>query len=185
MFRRMENDKAWHDFEGRMWKQEINVRDFIQKNYHAYDGDESFLEGPTEATKKLWDKVQVYQKVERAQGGILDMETKVVSSLTSYGAGYIDEDAPELEKIVGLQTDLPLKRAFMPFGGIKMAEQACTSHGYEPDPELHRSAGFLRFRFFAHADAGGRDRQCRVRGLDRYEPGFLRPQRISLRIHTP
>ena len=138
MFRRMENDKAWHSFEGRMWKQEINVRDFIQKNYHAYDGDESFLEGPTEATEKLWNKVQIYQKVERAQGGILDMETKVVSSLTSYGAGYIDEDAPELEKIVGLQTDFPLKRAFMPFGGIKMAEQACTSHGYEPDPELHR-----------------------------------------------
>ena len=138
MFRRMENDKAWHGFEGRMWKQEINVRDFIQKNYHAYDGDETFLEGPTKATEKLWNKVQVYQKVERAEGGILDMETKVVSSLTSYGAGYIDEDAPELEKIVGLQTDLPLKRAFMPFGGIKMAEQACTSHGYEPDPELHR-----------------------------------------------
>ncbi len=138
MFRRMENDKAWHGFEGRMWKQEINVRDFIQKNYHAYDGDETFLEGPTKATEKLWNKVQVYQKVERAKGGILDMETKVVSSLTSYGAGYIDEDAPELEKIVGLQTDLPLKRAFMPFGGIKMAEQACTSHGYEPDPELHR-----------------------------------------------
>lgn len=138
MFRRMENDKAWHGFEGRMWKQEINVRDFIQKNYHAYDGDETFLEGPTKATEKLWNKVQVYQKVERAKGGILDMETKVVSSLTSYGAGYIYEDAPELEKIVGLQTDLPLKRAFMPFGGIKMAEQACTSHGYEPDPELHR-----------------------------------------------
>ena len=138
MFRRMENDKAWHGFEGRMWKQEINVRDFIQKNYHAYDGDETFLEGPTKATEKLWNKVQVYQKVERAEGGILDMETKVVSSLTSYGAGYIYEDAPELEKIVGLQTDLPLKRAFMPFGGIKMAEQACTSHGYEPDPELHR-----------------------------------------------
>ena len=138
MFKRMENDKAWHGFEGRMWKQEINVRDFIQKNYRSYDGDETFLEGPTQATEKLWNKVQEYQKVERAQGGILDMETKVVSSLTSYGAGYVIEDEPELEKIVGLQTDLPLKRAFMPFGGIKMAEQACTSNGYTPDPELHR-----------------------------------------------
>ncbi len=138
MFKRMENDKAWHGFEGRMWKQEINVRDFIQKNYHSYDGDESFLEGPTQATEKLWNKVQAYQKVERAQGGILDMETKVVSSLTSYGAGYVIEDEPELEKIVGLQTDFPLKRAFMPFGGIKMAEQACTSNGYTPDPEIHR-----------------------------------------------
>ncbi len=138
MFKRMENDKAWHGFEGRMWKQEINVRDFIQKNYHSYDGDESFLEGPTQATEKLWNKVQEYQKVERAQGGILDMETKIVSSLTSYGAGYVIEDEPELEKIVGLQTDLPLKRAFMPFGGIKMAEQACTSNGYTPDPEIHR-----------------------------------------------
>ena len=138
MFRRMKNDKAWHGFEGRMWKQEINVRDFIQKNYHSYNGDESFLEGATQATEKLWNKVQAYQKVERAQGGILDMETKVVSGLTAYGAGYIIEDEPELEKIVGLQTDLPLKRAFMPFGGIKMAEQACTSNGYTPDPELHR-----------------------------------------------
>ena len=138
MFKRMENDKAWHGFEGRMWKQEINVRDFIQKNYHSYNGDESFLEGATESTEKLWNKVQAYQKVERAQGGVLDMETKVVSGLTAYGAGYIIEDEPELEKIVGLQTDFPLKRAFMPFGGIKMAEQACTSNGYTPDPELHR-----------------------------------------------
>ena len=138
MFKRMENDKAWHGFEGRMWKQEINVRDFIQKNYHSYNGDESFLEGATESTEKLWNKVQAYQKVERAKGGILDMETKVVSGLTSYGAGYIIADEPELEKIVGLQTDLPLKRAFMPFGGIKMAEQACTSNGYTPDPEIHR-----------------------------------------------
>lgn len=130
--------EAWNGFEGRIWKEEINVRDFIQKNYSPYYGDESFLEGPTEATDYLWDRVQRFQKAERAKGGILDMETKIVSTLTSYGAGYIDEDKPELEKIVGIQTDIPLKRAFMPFGGIKMAEQACTSNGYEPDPELHR-----------------------------------------------
>ena len=130
--------EAWDGFEGRLWKIEVNTRDFIQKNYRPYDGDESFLESSTEATDYLWDKVQRYQKAERAKGGILDMETKVVSGLTAYGAGYIDEDHPEMEKIVGLQTDLPLKRAFMPFGGIKMAEQACETNGYTPDPELHR-----------------------------------------------
>ena len=138
MFKRMENPAAWDGFEGRIWKEEINVRDFIQKNYTPYDGDENFLEAPTEATNKLWDMVQRLQKAERAKGGVLDMETKVVSGLTAYGAGYIFEDEPELEKIVGLQTDLPLKRAFMPFGGIKMAEQACETNGYTPDPELHR-----------------------------------------------
>ncbi len=138
MFKRMENPEAWDGFEGRMWKQEINVRDFIQKNYTQYNGDENFLEGPTDATNKLWDMVQRLQKAERAKGGVLDMETKVVSGLTAYGAGYIFPDEPELEKIVGLQTDLPLKRAFMPFGGIKMAEQACETNGYTPDPELHR-----------------------------------------------
>ena len=130
MFKRMENPVAWDGFEGRMWKQEINVRDFIQKNYTQYNGDENFLEGPTDATNKLWDMVQKLQKAERAKGGVLDMETKVVSGLTAYGAGYIFEDEPELEKIVGLQTDLPLKRAFMPFGGIKMAEQACKCNYY-------------------------------------------------------
>ena len=138
MFKRMENPEAWDGFEGRMWKQEINVRDFIQKNYTQYNGDENFLEGPTDATNKLWDMVQRLQKAERAKGGVLDMETKVVSGLTAYGAGYIFPDEPELEKIVGLQTDLPLKRAFMPFGGIKMAEQACETNGYTPNPELHR-----------------------------------------------
>ncbi len=134
----MEDQRAWQGFEGRIWKKEVNVRDFIQKNYRPYDGDESFLAGSTEATDKLWDMVQRLQKAERAKGGILDMETKVVSGLTAYGAGYIFEDEPELEKIVGLQTDLPLKRAFMPFGGIKMAEQACETNGYTPDPELHK-----------------------------------------------
>ena len=130
-------EEAWEGFEGRIWKLEVNTRDFIQKNYRPYDGDESFLEGPTDATVSLWKKVQQLQKEERAKGGVLDMETKVVSGMTAYGAGYIDEDDPQLEKVVGIQTDKPLKRAFMPFGGIKMAEQACETYGYTPDPELH------------------------------------------------
>ena len=132
-----QNYEAWNGFEGRIWKLEVNVRDFIQKNYQPYDGDESFLEGPTEATRELWNIVQGLQKEERAKGGVLDMETKIVSGLKAYGAGYIS-DRPELEKVVGLQTDKPLKRAFMPFGGIKMAEQACETYGYTPDPELHK-----------------------------------------------
>ena len=131
------NNEAWEGFSGRIWKMEINTRDFIQKNYRQYDGDESFLEGTTEATDKLWKKVQELQKQERAKGGVLDMETKVVSGLTAYGAGYISDD-PSLEKVVGIQTDKPLKRAFMPFGGIKMAEQACQTYGYTPDEEIHR-----------------------------------------------
>lgn len=134
----MINFKEWEGFEGRIWKEEINVRDFIQKNYTPYEGDSSFLAGPTEATDKLWGKLQELQKEERAKGGVLDMETEVVSTLTSYGPGYIDESMKDLEKVVGLQTDKPLKRAFMPFGGIKMAEQACTTNGYEPAPELHK-----------------------------------------------
>ncbi len=116
----------------------MNTRDFIQKNYRPYDGDESFLAGPTEATDRLWGILQGLQKEERAKGGVLDMETEVVSSLTSYGPGYISEETKDLEKVVGLQTDKPLKRAFMPFGGIKMAEQACTTYGYTPNPELHK-----------------------------------------------
>ncbi len=134
----MRKVEAWEGFEGRIWKEEVNVRDFIQKNYCPYDGDESFLTGPTQATNTLWAKVQELQKEERAKGGVLDMETKVVSGLTSYGAGYIDEDNKSLEKVVGLQTDKPLKRAFMPFGGIKMAEQACETYGYTPDADLHK-----------------------------------------------
>jgi len=126
------------DFEGSLWKEEVNVRDFIQKNYTVYDGDESFLAGPTDATNKLWGILQGLQKEERAKGGVLDMETKVVSGITAYGPGYISEADKDLEKVVGLQTDKPLKRAFMPFGGIKMAEQACSTYGYEPDPELHK-----------------------------------------------
>ena len=128
----------WAGFKGRLWKEEINVRDFIQNNYTPYDGDESFLAGPTEATNKLWGKLQELQKEERAKGGVLDMETKVVTGLTAYGPGYIDESMKDLEQVVGLQTDKPLKRAFMPYGGIKMAQQACETYGYTPDPELHK-----------------------------------------------
>ena len=128
--------EQWAGFEGRIWKEEVNVRDFIQKNYKPYDGDESFLAGPTEATNKLWGALQKLQKAEREKGGVLDCETEVVSGLTSYGPGYIDEDLKDLEQIVGLQTDKPLKRAFMPYGGIRMAEQAAESYGYEINPEL-------------------------------------------------
>ncbi len=130
--------EQWEGFEGSLWKEEVNVRDFIQKNYTVYDGDESFLADPTDATNKLWGILQGLQKEERAKGGVLDMETKVVSGITSYGPGYISEADKDLEKVVGLQTDKPLKRAFMPFGGIKMAEQACSTYGYDPDPELHK-----------------------------------------------
>ncbi|WP_294374479.1 formate C-acetyltransferase [uncultured Clostridium sp.] len=130
--------EQWAGFEGRLWKEEINVRDFIQKNYKPYDGDESFLADPTDATNKLWGRLQELQKEERAKGGVLDMETEVVSGLTAYGPGYIDESLKDLEKIVGLQTDKPLKRAFMPYGGIKMAEQSCENYGYKPNPELHK-----------------------------------------------
>ena len=130
--------KEWDGFEGRLWKEEINVRQFIQDNYTPYEGDESFLEGPTEATGKLWGALQKLQKEERAKGGVLDMDTKIVSSITSHDAGYIDESLKDLEKVVGLQTDKPLKRAFMPYGGIKMAVQACETYGYEVDPEIKK-----------------------------------------------
>ena len=127
----------WRGFKGSKWQSEVNLRDFIQNNYTSYDGDESFLAGPTQATGKLWGMLKELQKQERAKGGVLDMETEVVSSLTAYGAAYIGEGTKELEKVVGLQTDKPLKRAFMPYGGIKMAEQACTTYGYEPSAKLH------------------------------------------------
>ena len=133
----MNTYSQWEGFEGRRWKEKIDVRDFIQHNYTPYTGDESFLKGTTEATDKLWGKLQELQKAERAKGGVLDMETEVVSSLTSYGPGYIDEEMKNLEKVVGLQTDKPLKRAFMPYGGIKMAEQSCRMYGYEPSEKLH------------------------------------------------
>ena len=127
----------WNGFVGRVWKDNVDVRDFIQNNYTPYDGDESFLADPTEATNTLWGKLQELQAAERAKGGVLDMETEIVSSLTSYGPGYIAEETKDLEQIVGLQTDKPLKRAFMPYGGIKMAEQSCKMYGYEPSEKLH------------------------------------------------
>ena len=131
------DDVAWNGFKGTSWKNSINVRDFIQDNYTPYTGDETFLEGPTDATNTLWGKLSALQKEERRKGGVLDVETEVVSSITAYGPGYISEETKDLEKVVGLQTDKPLKRAFMPYGGIKMAEQACTTYGYEPSEKLH------------------------------------------------
>lgn len=128
--------KEWDGFEGRLWKEEINVRQFIQDNYTPYDGDESFLADPTDATNKLWDALQKLQKEERAKGGVLDMETEVVTGITAYGPGYIDESLKDLEQIVGLQTDKPLKRAFMPYGGIKMAVQAAGTYGYNVSDKL-------------------------------------------------
>ena len=128
--------KEWDGFEGRLWKEEINVRQFIQDNYTPYDGDESFLADPTDATNKLWDALQKLQKEERAKGGVLDMETEVVTRITAYGPGYIDESLKDLEQIVGLQTDKPLKRAFMPYGGIKMAVQAAETYGYNVSDKL-------------------------------------------------
>ena len=134
----MVNFEQWNGFDGSLWKEEVNVRDFIQKNYKPYDGDERFLAGPTDATNKLWGVLQGLQKEERAKGGVLDMDTEIVSGITAHEPGYISEDLKDLEAVVGLQTDKPLKRAFMPYGGIKMAEQACSTYGYEPDPELHK-----------------------------------------------
>ena len=130
--------EQWKSFKPNLWQDEVNVRDFIQQNYTPYDGDESFLSGPTEATDKLWGALQLLQKEERAKGGVLDMDTDVVSTITSHAPGYISEEFKDLEKVVGLQTDKPLKRAFMPFGGIKMAEDACRTNGYEPSQKLHK-----------------------------------------------
>ena len=144
----MKDFAQWEGFEGNRWKEQINVRDFIRHNYTPYDGDDSFLEGPTEATDKLWGKLQELQKAERANNGVLDMETKVVTGLTAYGPGYISEDLKDLEKVVGLQTDKPLKRAFMPYGGIKMAEQACEMYGYKVDPQIHDM--FTKYEFKTH-----------------------------------
>ena len=144
MDNRVKEFVQWDGFEGRIWKEEINTRDFIQRNYQPYDGDEKFLEDATEATNKLWAKLSELQKEERAKGGILDMDTHIVSGITAHKPGYISEELKGLEQIVGLQTDKPLKRAFMPFGGIKMAEQACITNGYEPDSGLHEI--FTKYR---------------------------------------
>jgi len=133
----MKQYEQWEGFKGKLWRDGVDVRKFIRDNYTPYEGDESFLAGSTEATDKLWGKLQELQKEQRKKGGVLDMETEIVSDLTSYGPGYICEEDKDLEKIVGLQTDKPLKRAFMPFGGINMAVKSCTSNGYEPKPELY------------------------------------------------
>ena len=130
--------QEWRNFKGGHWVDDINVRDFIQNNYTQYDGDESFLADATEATNTLWDKVQALQKEERAKGGVLECETEIISSLTAYGPGYIDEATKNLEKIVGLQTDKPLKRAFMPYGGIKMAQQAAETYGYKVNEKFDK-----------------------------------------------
>ena len=133
--------KEWEGFTGGSWTKTIDVRDFIQKNYTPYEGDESFLAGPTETTKKLWGEVLDLFQQEREKGGVLDMDTKIVASVNSHEAGYIDKD---LEEIVGLQTDKPLKRSLQPFGGIRMAEEACKDYGYEVDPEI--SLIFRKYR---------------------------------------
>ena len=130
--------KEWHDFQEGHWTSNVNVRDFIQHNYTEYHGNEDFLSVPTENTQILWDYLKSLQKEERKKGGVLDMETEVVSGINSYPASYMKEEYKNREKVVGLQTDKPLKRAFMPYGGIKMAEQACTTYGYTPNPELHK-----------------------------------------------
>lgn len=132
--------EQWFGFNKGIWESEINVRDFIQKNYTPYEGDDSFLAGPTERTKKVWDKVMSLMKEENEKG-ILDAETKIPSGITAYGAGYIDK---ELEKIVGIQTDKPLKRAIMPFGGLRMVEKALDSYGYKLDPETKKI--FTKYR---------------------------------------
>ncbi|MCR5668768.1 MAG: formate C-acetyltransferase [Lachnospiraceae bacterium] len=129
--------QEWRGFKGNHWESDVNVRDFIQKNYTQYEGNEDFLAGPTDATNKLWGKLQELQKEERSKNGVLDMETEVVADIDAYGPGYIDESMKDLEAVVGLQTDKPLKRAFMPYGGIKMAEEACTTYGYQPSEKLH------------------------------------------------
>ena len=125
--------EGWAGFNGGTWTKEINVRSFIKHNYTPYDGDEAFLEGPTEDTVSLWEQVLELTKLERERGGVLDMDTKVISTITSHAPGYLDQSK---EKIVGLQTEKPLKRALMPFGGIRMAEKACADNGYTIDPEI-------------------------------------------------
>ena len=127
------NYPGWYDFEKATWANEINVRSFIRHNYTPYDGDESFVAGPTQDTLDLWDQVMDLTRQEREAGGVLDMDTKIISTITSHGPGYLNKDK---EKIVGFQTDKPFKRALMPYGGIRMAEKACADNGYKVDPEV-------------------------------------------------
>lgn len=127
--------EQWKGFAKGRWQEEVNVRDFILRNFTPYEGEDSFLEGPTEATSKLWEQVMDLTKQERENGGVLDMDTKIVSTITSHGPGYLNQN---LEKIVGFQTDKPFKRSLQPFGGVRMASQACESYGYEMDKEVER-----------------------------------------------
>ena len=128
--------EAWKDFESGDWQSDINVRDFIQKNYTPYEGDSTFLADATEKTKKLWNEVlELYKKEKEAPGNVLDIDTKTISTISSHEAGYIDKD---LEEIVGLQTDAPLKRAIMPFGGIKIVEKSCEAYGRKIDPDVDK-----------------------------------------------
>ena len=126
-------EQEWNSFVGGVWQKEINVRDFIQKNYTPYEGDDSFLAGPTQATKDLWDQVMELSAEERAKGGVLDMDTKIISGIISHGPGYLNKDK---EKIVGFQTDKPFKRSLQPYGGIRMAVKACEDNGYHVDPQI-------------------------------------------------
>ena len=126
-------EQEWNSFVGGVWQKEINVRDFIQKNYTPYEGDDSFLAGQTQATKDLWDQVMELSAEERAKGGVLDMDTKIISGITSHGPGYLNKDK---EKIVGFQTDKPFKRSLQPYGGIRMAVKACEDNGYHVDPQI-------------------------------------------------
>ena len=126
-------EQEWNSFVGGVWQKEINVRDFVQKNYTPYEGDDSFLAGPTQATKDLWDQVMELSAEERAKGGVLDMDTKIISGITSHGPGYLNKDK---EKIVGFQTDKPFKRSLQPYGGIRMAVKACEDNGYHVDPQI-------------------------------------------------
>ena len=134
----------WNGFTGGSWETEINVRDFIQKNYTPYDGDGSFLAGPTQNTKDLWNQVLELSQKEREAGGVLDMDTRVISTITSHGPGYLDRSK---ETIVGFQTDKPFKRSLQPYGGIRMVEKACSDNGYQVDPEI---SGFFTIHRKTH-----------------------------------
>ena len=125
--------QEWRSFRSGSWEREINVRNFIQKNYTPYDGNEAFLAGATQNTTDLWEQVMALSRREQASGGVLDMDTKIISTITSHGPGYLDK---EKETIVGFQTDKPFKRSLQPYGGIRMAEKACSDNGYKVDPEI-------------------------------------------------
>ncbi|MGN0244226.1 MAG: pyruvate formate lyase family protein, partial [Lachnospiraceae bacterium] len=133
--------EEWYHFNSGVWQKEINVRDFIQRNYTPYEGNDDFLTDPTEHTKALWDQVLDLSRQEREAGGVLDMDTKIVSNITSHGPGYLNKD---METIVGFQTDKPFKRSLQPNGGIRMAVNSCKAYGYEVDPDVLET--FTKYR---------------------------------------